>query len=88
MSKLGWALLIVAALLYAFRKPLVSAYNARVTGLEAVADASIRNGYTTYNTALYSAPLWQPFLKFFKAGSYNPGSKDKSAQAVDYSVQG
>lgn len=88
MSKLWWSLLIVAVLLYLFRKPLEEMYQKRVSGLQAVQDASVMNGYTTYNTQIYSAPLWAPFLQFFKAGAYNPGSKSAQPQAVDYSVQG
>lgn len=87
MNKFLWILVSVAALLYLLRKPLSRAYLERVSGLEAVQDAATRNGYTTYNTQLYTAPIWQPFLQFFKAGSYNPGSKGPQPETVDYSVQ-
>jgi hypothetical protein len=88
MNKIWWYLILGGLLLYILKRPLEAMYQKRVSGLEAVADASTMNGYTTYNTQLWFEPVWQPFLQFFKAGAYNPGSKSSAPQTVDYSVQG
>lgn len=86
--KILWMLLTLGALWLLFRKPLEQWYAARQTGLQAVADANTLNRYTTYNTQLYTAPLWQPVVNFFKAGAYVPTSKTAGGQTLDYSVQG
>lgn len=89
MNKWWWFLLIGAGLWILFRKPLETWYNARTTGLQAAADAATANGYTTYNTQLYSAPRWRPFLNFFKVGAYvPPRSGGGQPEQVNYSVQG
>jgi hypothetical protein len=61
----------------------------KATGVQAALDAATFNGYTTYNTQLYTPPLFQPLVRFFKAGAYVPPSTSGQAPApVNYSVQG
>lgn len=62
----------------------------KATGIQAALDAAVMNGYTTYNTQLYTAPLFQPIVRFFKAGAFVPtrSSGSGEAQPVSYSMQG
>lgn len=83
-----WILAAAAVVWIFFRKPAMQWYAARQTGLQAIADAHTQNGYTTYNTQLYSPPFWKPVVQFFKAGSYVPTGGRSNGQSVDYSVQG
>lgn len=63
----------------------------KASGVQAAMDAQA-SGYTTYNTQLYTPPLFRPILRFFKAGAYvaSPlrGTGSTDAQPVGYSVQG
>lgn len=58
------------------------------SGLQASIEAGTLNRYTTYNTQLYTPPLWTPLLRFFKAGAFVSTSDRGKPQKVDYSVQG
>jgi hypothetical protein len=74
-----WILFGLGLLLFlVFRKPIAAAIERRAmagqTGQQAINDAATMNGYTRYNTAIYSPPSWFPFAKFFKANAYvTPG---------------
>lgn len=89
MRRIYFWIVLAIGLAWLFKKPLQELYEKRVSGLQAAADATTMNGYTTYNTQVYTPPLWTPILNFFKANSYAPGSGDAaSAQQTNYSVQG
>lgn len=85
-----YILLAILAGFYFLKGPLTAWYLKRQSGIQAVKDASTENGYTTYNTSLYRAPVWKPVLNFFRANAYVPTGQG-TAQAtnkVDYSYQG
>jgi hypothetical protein len=93
MSRLWWILGAAAFLLWVFRRPLEQLYAQRIMGLEAAADAATINTYTTYNTQIYSEPVWTPLLRFFKANAYRPAARsdrggEAGGQEMSYSVQG
>lgn len=84
-----WVWLAAAVALWLlFRKPLEQMYQAKLTGLQAVADAATQNGYTTYNTAMYRTSKFFPLLRFIRGDGYVPGGDSSQTQVVDYSVQG
>lgn len=87
-KKFLWIAAAAVAFWVLFRHPITQWIAARQTGLQAAQDAATINGYTTYNTQIYTPPLWQPVVNFFKAGAYVPTSKAGAGQTVDYSVQG
>ena len=90
MKRKLYAFLFFLLLVWLLKKPLMNWYAKRQTGLQAAQDASQMTSYTTYNTSLYSPPVWQPVLSFFKANAYVPvgqGKQDATNQ-VDYSLQG
>lgn len=92
MSRWIWFVLIGAGLWYLARKPLAEWEASKRAGVTAAIDATVLNGYTTYNTQLYKPPAWAPIVNFFKAGAYvpapggNSGSSGSSGAA--YSMQG
>jgi hypothetical protein len=92
MSKWLWMLLVGGALWYVLRKPLAEMQARKQAGVTAAVDAATLNGYTTYNTQLYTGPLWAPILKFFRAGAYVPGPGASGggtySSGAAYSVQG
>lgn len=64
----------------------------KATGVQAAIDAAVANGYTTYNTQLYTPPLFQPIVRFFKAGAFvaspTRGTGSTDPQPIAYSIQG
>ena len=81
------------ALWYLFKNPLAEWQARKQTGMQAAADAAAMGGYTTYNTQIYTAPLWAPIVRFFKAGAYVPpqsggNGSQGSGQSMEYSMQG
>lgn len=83
-----WLLVLAAAVWWIAMQRRAVVVN-KQTGLVAAVDAQTANGYTTYNTQLYTPPAWTPLLRFFRAGAYVATTQNNSnPQVVDYSVQG
>jgi len=84
-----WYVAIALFVWFVIRRPIEAAYVKRATGLKAARDAATQNRYTTYNTSIYTEPIWQPFLEFLKVGAYvGPSKGNQTVEVVDYSVQG
>lgn len=86
-SRRFWIFIVIAAVLYWFFRVPIRNYFLRIqTGKQAVADAAQLNGYTTYNTQLYSPPFWFPFLNFFKANPYVPVNQASTSRQTQYTT--